>query len=128
MNRMPITVATRRRATRWAAVSLSAIALPLAVLSAPVAIQSARAHLSSRTVEHWGSLSGGVIPIMPVDTILSPAPVRLPGPVAEVATSNSTESIQTSSRSSAFDLAESGVNNSMAILNLPTNNDSRTTR
>ena len=37
-------------------------------------------------------------------------------------TSNSTESIQTSSRSSAFDLAESGVNNSMAILNLPTNN------
>jgi len=37
-------------------------------------------------------------------------------------TSSSTESIQTSSRSSAFDLAESGVNNSMAILNLPTNN------
>jgi alpha-tubulin suppressor-like RCC1 family protein len=73
-------------------VSLSAIALPLAVLSAPVAVQSARADLgASRTVEHWGSLSGGVIPIMPVDTILSPAPVRLPGPVAEVATSNSTE-------------------------------------
>ena len=57
MNRMPITVATRRRATRWAAVSLSAIALPLAVLSAPVAIQSARAHLSSRTVDnHLGRI------------------------------------------------------------------------
>jgi hypothetical protein len=37
-------------------------------------------------------------------------------------TSSSTESSQTSSRSSAFDLAESGINNSMSILNLPTNN------
>jgi len=37
-------------------------------------------------------------------------------------TSSTTQSSQTSSRSSAFDLAESGVNNSMSILNLPTNN------
>jgi Tfp pilus assembly protein PilX len=37
-------------------------------------------------------------------------------------TSSTTESSQTSSRSSAFDLAESGINNSMSILNLPTNN------
>lgn len=89
MNCLPITVGTRRRVTRWAALSLSAIALPLA---APVAGQSARAHpAASRTVEHWGSLSGGVIPIRAVNTILSPAPVRLPGPVTEVATSNSTE-------------------------------------
>lgn len=92
MNRMPMTGSTRRRGPGWAAVSLSAIALPLAVLSAPAGIQSARADLgASRTVERWGSLSGGVIPIKPVDTILSPAPLRLPRPVAEVATSNSTE-------------------------------------
>jgi Tfp pilus assembly protein PilX len=37
-------------------------------------------------------------------------------------TSSTTESSQTSSRSNAFDLAESGINNSMSILNLPTNN------
>jgi len=37
-------------------------------------------------------------------------------------TSSTTESSQTSSRSTAFNLAESGINNSMAILNLPTNN------
>jgi alpha-tubulin suppressor-like RCC1 family protein len=46
---------------------------------------------ASSTVEHWGSLSGGTIPIKPVNTILSPAQMRLPGPVAQVATSNSTE-------------------------------------
>jgi Tfp pilus assembly protein PilX len=37
-------------------------------------------------------------------------------------TSSQQESNQTRSRSSAFSLAESGINNSMAILNLPTNN------
>jgi alpha-tubulin suppressor-like RCC1 family protein len=47
--------------------------------------------MASSTVEHWGSFSGGAIPIKPVNTIVSPAPMRLPGPVAEVATSNSTE-------------------------------------
>jgi hypothetical protein len=37
-------------------------------------------------------------------------------------TSSERESTQTRSRSSAFSLAESGINNSLAILNLPTNN------
>jgi Tfp pilus assembly protein PilX len=37
-------------------------------------------------------------------------------------TSSTTESSQTSSRSSAFDLSEAGINNAMSILNLPTNN------
>ncbi len=37
-------------------------------------------------------------------------------------TSSSTESNQSRSRQSAFSLAESGINNLMAILNLPTNN------
>ena len=37
-------------------------------------------------------------------------------------TSSTTESSQTYSRQSAFSLAEAGVNNMMAVLNLPTNN------
>lgn len=37
-------------------------------------------------------------------------------------TSSSTESSQSTSRQSAFSLAEAGINNVMAILNLPTNN------
>jgi len=37
-------------------------------------------------------------------------------------TSSSTESAQTSSRQSAFSLAEAGINNMMAVLNLSTNN------
>ena len=37
--------------------------------------------MGSRTVQHWGSFSGGAIPIMPVNTIVSPAPMRLPGPM-----------------------------------------------
>jgi Tfp pilus assembly protein PilX len=37
-------------------------------------------------------------------------------------TSNSTESVQSSSRQDAFSLAEAGINNAMAVLNLPSNN------
>ena len=37
-------------------------------------------------------------------------------------TSAAKESAQTRSRQSAFSMAESGINNSMAILDLPTNN------
>ena len=37
-------------------------------------------------------------------------------------TSSSTQAVQTRSRGNAFSLAESGINNSMAILDLPTNN------
>ena len=37
-------------------------------------------------------------------------------------TSASTQSSQAQSRQSAFSLAEAGINNSMSILNLPTNN------
>jgi alpha-tubulin suppressor-like RCC1 family protein len=93
------------RRALWAAVPV--LTLPVALLAPGTALagpapfglriagqapQSARADRGgSHTVERWGSLSGGVIPIKPVNTILSPAPVRLPGPVAGVATSNSTE-------------------------------------
>src|SRR5689334_20006006 len=37
-------------------------------------------------------------------------------------TSNSTESVQSSSKQKAFSLAEAGINNAMAVLNLPSNN------
>ena len=37
-------------------------------------------------------------------------------------TSNSTESAQSGGKQNAFSLAEAGINNSMAVLNLPTNN------
>ena len=92
MNRVLSAVSTRRRATRWAAAaSLSAIALPLAVPSGVLAANhSAPAKIlvgASRTVAHWGSLSD--IPGVIHNKTLSPAQVRLPGPVAEVATSNS---------------------------------------
>jgi alpha-tubulin suppressor-like RCC1 family protein len=80
-----------RKVSRWAAASLSAMALPLAVPSVAAAIHSAPAKPeASRTVAYWGSLIGGAIPVKAVNTTLSPKPVRLPGPVREVATSNST--------------------------------------
>lgn len=93
------------RRALWAAVPV--LTLPVALLAPGIALaahapfghhiggqasQSARADQGrSHTVERWGSLSGGLIPVKAVNTILSPAPVRLPGPVAQVATSNSTE-------------------------------------
>jgi alpha-tubulin suppressor-like RCC1 family protein len=46
---------------------------------------------SSSTVKHWGTFFGGANPLKPEDTITSPAPVSLPGRVAEVASSNSSE-------------------------------------
>ena len=45
----------------------------------------------SSTVQHWGTFFGGASTLKPEDTTTSPASVSLPGPVAEVATSNSSE-------------------------------------
>ena len=45
----------------------------------------------SGTVRHWGTFFGGASTLEPEDMTTSPARVRLPGPVAEVATSNSSE-------------------------------------
>lgn len=93
MNRISSAVGTRRRGTKWAAVaSLSAIAVSLAV---PSSVQATNHSASvkplvgaSQTVAHWGSLSD--VPGVINNQTLSPAQMKLPGPVAEVATSNST--------------------------------------
>lgn len=81
-----------RRGVTWAAVSLSALALPLATMATPAEAHSlpTRAGTAS-TVKHWGSFFGGADALKPENTTTSPAPVTLPGPVAQVATSNSTQ-------------------------------------
>lgn len=54
--------------------------------------QSRAAHAAmSSTVQHWGTFFGGASTLKPEDTTTSPASVSLPGSVAEVATSNSSE-------------------------------------
>lgn len=52
--------------------------------------RAAHAAMSS-TVQHWGTFFGGASTLKPEDTITSPASVSLPGSVAEVATSNSSQ-------------------------------------
>jgi alpha-tubulin suppressor-like RCC1 family protein len=92
VNRTPSTHSSGRRIVRWAAAGLSAMALLLAFQEIPAAAQSRAAHAAtSRTVKHWGTFFGGANTLKPEDMTTSPASVRLPGPVAEVATSNSSE-------------------------------------
>ena len=101
MNRTPSTHSSTRRIVRWAAAGLSAMALLPALQGIPAAAQSRVVHAAghsraaqaapSSTVEHWGTLFGGASPLKPEDMTTSPAPVSLPGSVAEVATSNSSE-------------------------------------
>ena len=92
MSRTPSTHRRTRWIVRWAAAGLSATTLLLAVQEIPAAAQSRAAHAaSSRTVRHWGTLFGGTNTLKPENTTTSPASLLLPGPVAEVATSNSTE-------------------------------------
>jgi alpha-tubulin suppressor-like RCC1 family protein len=68
------------------------MALLLACQEIPAAAQSRAAPAAtSSTVKHWGTFFGGANTFMPEDMKTSPASVRLPGTVAEVATSNSTE-------------------------------------
>ena len=77
------------------------MALLLALQGIPAAAQSRAVHAvghsraahaaPSSTVRHWGTFFGGANTLKPEDMTTSPAPVSLPGSVAEVATSNSSE-------------------------------------
>ena len=93
MNLTPTTHSGTRWIVRGAAAGLSAMGLLLAFQEIPAAsAQSRPAHAgSTSTVKHWGTFFGGTSALKPEDTITSPASVRLPGRVAEVASSNSSE-------------------------------------
>jgi alpha-tubulin suppressor-like RCC1 family protein len=90
-----------RRIVGWAVAGLSAMALLLGLQALPAVAQSRAVYPAgqwpgvywggSSTVQHWGTFFGGTRALMPEDTITSPASLTLPGPVAEVATSNSTQ-------------------------------------
>jgi len=68
------------------------MALLLAFQEIPAAAQSRDAHAAtSSTVRHWGTFFGGASTFKPEDMTTSPASVSLPGSVAEVATSNSSQ-------------------------------------
>jgi alpha-tubulin suppressor-like RCC1 family protein len=75
---------------RWAAAGLSATILLFAFQEIPADAQSRAAHAAtSRIVKHWGTFFGGTNTFKPENMTTSPASLTLPGPVAEVATSNS---------------------------------------
>ena len=77
---------------RWGSAGLSVTALLLACQEIPAAAQTPAAPAAaSSTVQHWGTFFGGTNTLDPEDMTTSPASVTLPGPVAEVATSNSSE-------------------------------------
>jgi alpha-tubulin suppressor-like RCC1 family protein len=68
------------------------MAVLLAFQEIPAAAQSRDAHAAtSGTVRHWGTFFGGASTFKPEDMTTSPASVSLPGSVAEVATSNSSQ-------------------------------------
>ena len=77
------------------------MALLLAFQGIAAAAQSRAAHAvghsraahaaTSSAVQHWGTFFGGASTLKPEDMTASPASVSLPGSVAEVATSNSSE-------------------------------------
>jgi alpha-tubulin suppressor-like RCC1 family protein len=68
------------------------MALLLVFQEIPAAAQSRDAHAAtSSTVGHWGTFFGGANTFTPEDMTTSPASLSLPGPVAEVATSNSSQ-------------------------------------
>ena len=94
MNRIPSTHSSLRWIVRGAAAAgLSAMGLLFAFQEIPAAsAQSWPAQAaSSSTVKHWGTFFGGTNTFKPEDMTLSPASVTLPGTVAEVATSNSSQ-------------------------------------
>ena len=119
MNRTPSTHSSTRRIVRWAAAGLSAMALLLALQGIPAAAQSRAVHAVGRsraaqaamssTVQHWGTFFGEANTLKPEDMTTSPVSVSLPGPVAEVATSNSTEyALLTNGRVYAWGLGNAG--------------------
>src|SRR3984885_9472851 len=93
VNRIPSTHSRTRWIVRSAAAGLSTMGLLLAFQEIPAAAaQSRPAHAAkSSTVKHWGTFFGGTNAIKPEDTNTAPASGRLPGRVAEVASSNSSE-------------------------------------
>jgi alpha-tubulin suppressor-like RCC1 family protein len=92
VNRTPSTQSSTRWIVRWAAAGLSATILLLAFQEIPADAQSRAAHAAtSRTVLHWGTFFGGANTFTPEDMTTSPASLSLPGSVAEVATSNSSQ-------------------------------------
>jgi alpha-tubulin suppressor-like RCC1 family protein len=92
VNRTPSTHSRTRWIVRWGAAGLSATILLLAFQEIPAAAQSRAAHAAtSRTVRHWGTFFGGANTFTPEDMTTSPASLNLPGSVAEVATSNSSQ-------------------------------------
>jgi alpha-tubulin suppressor-like RCC1 family protein len=92
VNRTPSTQSSTRWIVRWAAAGLSATILLLAFQEIPADAQSRAAHAAtSRTVRHWGTFFGGTNTFTPEDMNTSPVSLTLPGSVAEVATSNSSQ-------------------------------------
>jgi alpha-tubulin suppressor-like RCC1 family protein len=92
VNRTPSTHSSTRWIVRWAAAGLSATILLFAFQEIPADAQSRAAHAAtSRTVRHWGTFFGGASTFTPEDMTTSPASLSLPGLVAEVATSNSSQ-------------------------------------
>jgi alpha-tubulin suppressor-like RCC1 family protein len=93
VNRTPSTHSSTRWIVRGAVAGLSVMGLLLAFQEIPAASAQPRPAqaASSSTVKHWGTFFGGANPLKPEDTITSPASVRLPGRVAAVASSNSSE-------------------------------------
>ncbi len=92
MNRTLSTHSSTRWIVRWPAAGLSAMALLIAFQEIPAAAQSRAAPAAtSGTVRHWGTFFGGANTLKPEDTTTSPASLSLPGSVAEVATSNSSQ-------------------------------------
>jgi alpha-tubulin suppressor-like RCC1 family protein len=86
------------------------MALLPALQGIPAAAQSRAVFTApSRTVQHWGTFFGGANTLKPEDMTTSPVSVSLPGPVAEVATSNSTEyALLTNGRVYAWGLGNAG--------------------
>jgi alpha-tubulin suppressor-like RCC1 family protein len=92
VNRTPSRQSRTRWIVRWAAAGLSATILLFAFQEIPADAQSRAAHTpASGTVRHWGTFFGGASTFTPEDMTTSPASLSLPGSVAEVATSNSSQ-------------------------------------
>jgi alpha-tubulin suppressor-like RCC1 family protein len=92
VNRTPSTQSRTRWIVRWATAGLSATILLFAFQEIPADAQSLAAHTpTSGTVRHWGTFFGGASTFTPEDMTTSPASLSLPGSVAEVATSNSSQ-------------------------------------
>jgi alpha-tubulin suppressor-like RCC1 family protein len=92
VNRTPSTQGRKRWIVGWAAAGLSATILLVAVQEIPAVAQSRAAHAAtSGTVRHWGTFFGGANTFTPEDMTTSPASLSLPGTVAQVATSNSSQ-------------------------------------